>query len=119
MSRWTEYNARRAKVDPEFKARRAQLNLESKKRTRREVIETYGGRCVCCGETTYEFLCIDHVNGGGNRERKRLGMGGWIYYKIKREKYPTSYQILCHNCNFAKSAYGKCPHQDLVLKMDR
>src|SRR5205807_5288509 len=36
-----------------------------------EAIEHYGKVCACCGESTYEFLCIDHINGGGNRQRKQ------------------------------------------------
>src|SRR5205823_10761720 len=26
-----------------------------------EAIEHYGKVCACCGESTYEFLCIDHI----------------------------------------------------------
>src|SRR5439155_21290455 len=37
---------------------------KSKERSklRREVIESYGNKCQCCGETQYEFLTINHVN---------------------------------------------------------
>lgn len=67
--------------------------------------------CRCCGETRIEFLAIDHINGGGGKERKRLGRGGSQFCAyLRMSKYPTGYQTLCHNCNMAKGYYGHCPH---------
>lgn len=67
--------------------------------------------CQCCGETTLEFLALDHVNGSGNQHRKEVGtlaMAEWA----KRNNYPPGlFQVLCHNCNMAKGFYGRCPHQ--------
>jgi hypothetical protein len=31
---------------------------------RREALAAYGGCCECCGEQRFEFLAIDHINGG-------------------------------------------------------
>lgn len=77
--------------------------------TRRlNVISRYGGRCVCCGESRYEFLAIDHINGGGAEDRKRSN--GNIAKLAESEGYPDTLQILCHNCNMAKGFYGACPH---------
>src|SRR3972149_5036103 len=42
-------------------------------RWRLAALDAYGGRrCRCCGETTLQFLAIDHIYGGGNRHRKSL-----------------------------------------------
>src|SRR5690606_39680958 len=41
-------------------------------KARFEAIMHYGGKCACCGESTYEFLCLDHSNGGGNQHRKEV-----------------------------------------------
>ena len=81
-----------------------------------EIINYYGGKCTCCGETTIEFLTIDHINGGGNKHRKELSgsarRGGINFYKwLKKNKYPSEYQVLCWNCNCSKGAFGYCPHQ--------
>lgn len=38
-------------------------------------LHAYGGRCACCGIDHTEFLCIDHIDGGGNKQRKELGGG--------------------------------------------
>ena len=56
---------------------------------RMEVFDHYGNKCVCCGESQHEFLTIDHINGGGNIERKKLGIyGGTHFYAfLKRAGY--------------------------------
>ena len=45
------------------------------KRVRREAIEAYGARCVCCGETEREFLTIDHSKGAKHEMYGRLYPG--------------------------------------------
>lgn len=74
---------------------------------RLDVIKHYGDKCACCGETTPEFLAIDHIDGIG-KERRRSGSSFYIW--IKAQGYPDHLQVLCHNCNMAKSFYGRCPH---------
>ncbi|MBA7590761.1 hypothetical protein ES708_32898 [subsurface metagenome] len=76
---------------------------------RRKAIEHYGGKCACCGETIFEFLAIDHINGGGNRHRKSIK--GNFYLWLKRMNYPEGFQVLCNNCNISKGLYGYCPHE--------
>src|SRR5881396_3810055 len=39
---------------------------------RAEGIGAYGGKCACCGETTFEFLTIDHVRNDGKQHRRAL-----------------------------------------------
>jgi hypothetical protein len=68
--------------------------------------------CLCCGETTLEFLALDHINGGGNAHRKAIRPTSVqsMYEWAKRNGYPPIFQVLCHNCNLAKGFYGRCPH---------
>lgn len=66
--------------------------------------------CACCGENRIEFLGIDHIKGGGNRERKEMGHGN-IYQRLKVRGYPEGHRVLCHNCNMSLGFYGYCPHQ--------
>jgi hypothetical protein len=75
-------------------------------------IEHYGGKCQCCGETTIEFLTIEHVNGGGRQERKTMN-SEHLMRKLRREGWPDDgkYSVLCFNCNAAIGIYGYCPHQ--------
>jgi hypothetical protein len=79
---------------------------------RKLCIEKYGSRCVCCGESTYEFLAFDHKNGGGSKHRRETGLWGASFVRwLIANNFPEEYQLLCHNCNQAKSCYGECPHE--------
>jgi len=79
---------------------------------REEVLSAYGGACTCCGETTLQFLALDHINGTTTEQRAKDRKSGFGWYaKLRREGYPNHIQIHCHNCNAAKGFYGVCPHQ--------
>ncbi len=87
---------------------------------RREVIFHYGGKCACCGETQFEFLTMDHVNGEGSIQRTRTGKdpsGSRLYRYLKRNGFPEGYRVLCANCNMAMSIHGQCPHGTLPPQM--
>lgn len=72
--------------------------------------------CSCCGEKHIEFLCIDHINGGGNIHRKSINRSGFMFYKwLINNKYPDGYSVLCHNCNQAKGNFGNCPHKGKTI----
>jgi len=91
------------------------FNLEGRVkrlRLKKEVIEHYGGKCVCCKEEMLEFLTLDHVNGDGWKYRKEDGIssGNRTYYWAKRNNFPDCLQVMCWNCNEAKQIYGVCPH---------
>jgi hypothetical protein len=82
------------------------------KRIRLETIRAYGGKCDCCNENRYEFLAIDHVNGGGIKHRKDIGNAGNSIAKwLRKQGYPKGYRVLCHNCNCAIGFYKLCPHK--------
>ena len=69
--------------------------------------------CECCGESLYEFLEIDHINGGGCKHRKKIkAAGGQMMYQwLVTNKYPPGFRVLCSNCNNAYGRYGYCPHK--------
>lgn len=67
---------------------------------------TYGGPvCVCCGETLLEGLTIDHIGGDG-AERRRARGGKSLYWWLKKNNYPSGFQVLCATCNQAKGTGG-------------
>ena len=90
-----------------------EYNKERSRRLKQEIIDAYGGKCVCCGETIFEFLELDHRHGNGNEHRRSLKLGGGVqfYYWVKKEGFPDLFQLLCSNCNQAKYRYDECPHQ--------
>ena len=66
-----------------------------------EVIDHYtNGAMICteCGESRFETLTIDHINGGGRAHVKSLAVS--IYRWLIKNNFPTGFRILCYNCNF-------------------
>lgn len=81
-----------------------------------KIFDHYGWKCACCGETIKEFLTIDHVNGGGSKQKKILGSNHQVWLWIIKNDFPDNFQTLCMNCNFAKGkkdSGGICPHEKL------
>lgn len=98
------------KKDAKIKCRERLVNL------RMGALNAYSNnnpQCSCCGTKHIEFLAIDHINGGGNKHRKKIGSGsGTLYRWLKRNNYPDGFRILCNNCNYSYGIYGYCPHGD-------
>lgn len=84
---------------------------------RQQVLQHYGNKCACCGETEEHFLTIDHINNDGAKHKRALKrtdpatMRKWII----DNNYPDIFQILCYNCNCAKGKLGYCPHSKVRL----
>lgn len=91
----------------------ARSACKTRRKIRMETLAAYGNKCACCGESEEAFLAIDHINGGGNKHRKQVGAscGPSFYRWLKRNGWPSGFQLLCHNCNHAKAIRGMCPHQ--------
>lgn len=101
---WRERNRERSR----------ELNTKYNRETKQQIMAHYGGACICCGETTIEFLTLDHINNDGGQDRKsaRVGHGGYRHYKKLLQGPPrTDLQILCLNCHHAKTFMGTCPHE--------
>lgn len=84
-----------------------------------DAFNRYGGpKCACCGETSWAFLSLDHINGGGCKHRREMKGGGLFTYRwLKKHGYPEGYQVLCMNCNFGKAQNGGiCPHEENKIK---
>jgi hypothetical protein len=102
--------ARLAKWRAEHPERAAEISANTRRKLKREVLAHYGpnGEARCswpgCEWTDLEALSIDHVNGGGNEERRKLGRkaGQHFYYWLKQNGYPEGYQTLCMNHQFVK-----------------
>jgi len=98
--------ARRARWQKANRHRRK----DAHRKLREQAFAGYGGHCACCGESRFEFLAIDHVNGGGRKDRETRSTNQ-IARQIIAAGFPPDYRILCHNCNSAIGWYGDCPHQ--------
>lgn len=88
-----------------------EIQKTKKAALRAEILQAYGGRCACCGEDEPKFLAVDHIQNNGNKHRAEIGRGNY-YHWLKKNGFPKdNFQLLCHNCNFSKGAYGACPHK--------
>ena len=80
--------------------------------------------CNCCGENFHiNFLAIDHILGrkpmDSEKELTKLVYSSTMSEEslmkfIIENNYPKGFQILCHNCNFAKGMpinNNTCPHE--------
>lgn len=93
------------------KCRRYQRKL------RQRALEAYGSVCQCCGESQFEFLSLDHINGGGHEHRRQVGYGNSFLLWLNRNNFPPGLQVLCHNCNMAKGFHKECPHQSMMREV--
>lgn len=61
--------------------------------------------CAFCSDSTFEHLCLDHINNDGCRHRESVKKvcGKSVYLWVKMNNYPPIFQVLCYNCNFLKS----------------
>lgn len=94
------------------KERSKKWNKERRQQIKLVILSHYGGKCKCCSEDRVEFLAIDHINGGGGKQRKKVGAGNFLKWIIRND-FPKDLRILCHNCNAALAYYGYCPHRKL------
>lgn len=71
-------------------------------------------KCDCCGERQLDFLCLDHINNDGAKERESRNYLAGIYKWVKKNNYPKNagLQVLCFNCNMSKRINnGICIHK--------
>lgn len=102
-----------------FRATEAAKTKRSQAICRNDVFAAYGGyTCNCCNETEPLFLSIDHIDNNGAEERKSgvyNGSGSAFYNWLRKNKFPSGYQVLCMNCQIGKHKNGGvCPHQIIL-----
>lgn len=101
----------------ESREKRNKYTREADLKIKLKMIEGYGGKCNCCGESRYQFLTIDHINNDGADDRRKNNKTGIkLYRDLIKQNFPKDrFQLLCFNCNCAKGFFGKCPHEDEKL----
>ena len=61
--------------------------------------------CGRCGIKDVDVLCIDHINGGGNKQNPVVR--SHLYRWLRNNSYPKGFQVLCANCNLKKRILEK------------
>lgn len=108
--RWSAENlakAKAARYAATEKWRKANPeHYRNRRRTKREqILAFFGGKCRLCGFAGQPALHLDHINGGGYRERKSGGGTIREQYRLVTsdpEAACAKYQLLCANCHFMK-----------------
>ncbi len=77
------------------------------------VIAAYGGVCRCCGENDVDKLVIDHINGGGSKEKKGYPSRNIYLFLAGRPVNNDKFRVLCQSCNQAIASCGSCPHTSI------
>ena len=116
LARFAKY---RKEHEKEIKQRIKDLTLEVYSHYSKAVSNSDVPVCACigCGEKHIEFLSLDHING-----RKSMNHGPHIKAeklcrRLKRDGYPKGIQVLCANCNFAKSDMLFCPVHEINFSL--
>lgn len=91
---------------PENRARKRQNYQVRAQVIKHEVLAYYSGgepKCAHCGETDIIVLCLDHIDGDGASQRKQSRVTGThLCYRLRRDGFPSGFQVLCCNCNVRK-----------------
>ena len=102
---WAASNAKRyARNGPRLRSQMKKRYALLKLRVLTHYSHTPYPSCVVCGEVDVRCLSIDHINGGGTKERERgIHHGGSkLYSFIESQGYPEGYQTMCMNDQFRK-----------------
>jgi len=78
---------------------------------RNRVLMFLGGKCEWCFINDSRLLHIDHVNGGGLKEKLTIGQRGILRRVLTN---PQDYQLLCANCNTLKRWFELEEYKPLV-----
>jgi 5-methylcytosine-specific restriction endonuclease McrA len=75
---------------------------------RLKALALFNSVCKICGFANTDALQIDHINGGGTKERKTGLMGYRLYIALlKGERKLNDLQLLCANCHVIKQRRNK------------
>lgn len=85
---------------PENREKARKWHRERDRKHRQDLIKIYGEKCCKCGFSDWRALQIDHINGGGGKERKECN--SWRYKEKLLIGDREKYQLLCANCNKIK-----------------
>lgn len=98
----------------EYKPRKSKFGIRPSPKEylqyiRNSVLEALGGKCIKCGFIDKRALQIDHINGGGSKERKTREYKGSFHSNVLRSflNKENKYQLLCANCNWIKRSENK------------
>lgn len=109
---WNENKEHFAKVSKIYRKENSEILKKNKReyyqKLRSAALSYYSDdklECALCGIKEYTYLCLDHIDGGGTKQRAENSAlrGKAVYAWVKKNDYPLIFRVLCYNCNFAVS----------------
>jgi hypothetical protein len=98
-------NEKSRKYNQEHKEQLHENSVRYRYNLRIKVIERFGSVCAKCGFNDWRALEVDHIHGGGTKERKAMP-SQLVYYRmllnLSDKELKGNYQLLCANCNVIK-----------------
>ena len=91
--------------NPEVRARKNEQDRNRVFEVKKIIYDVLGGAvCKNCGFDDIRALQLDHINGGGSKDKQtnRGTVKILRLYRNNLEKLKQVYQILCANCNWIK-----------------
>jgi hypothetical protein len=82
----------------QYKKRRYEYKYECFKYYSNETM-----KCARCGIGIFDVLTIDHINGGGRKMAREIGIGDGkgghrLYIYLVKNNFPDGFRVLCFNC---------------------
>ncbi len=106
LLKWIKNNPKKIKISRDNHRKKLRIGVLKKITNYKKIV------CIACGCNDIRLLEINHKNGGGTKENKRIGSMR-LYYDILYEKRTVKdLEILCRVCNslhYLELKFGKLP----------
>lgn len=66
---------------------------------KKRIVEKLGGKCAKCRTTDIRLLQVNHKNGNGTRELRRLGSHDFYRLILSGKRATNDLELRCANCN--------------------
>jgi hypothetical protein len=84
---------------PKHRNTRNEYNRKYIRKLHDKVIDLLGGKCTRCGITDKRVLQVNHMNGGGCKEFKKIGALVLYNQILKGKRATDDLEVRCSNCN--------------------
>jgi len=114
-----EYYKKNKDKIAEYYKKNKDKKAEYGKKIKKKVMNFYSSgemRCRDCKEDILELLTIEHINGGGVKQRKEMRSHN-IYKWLIKENFPPGYAVLCIRCNWLKGKVSKERYEEILQEI--
>jgi len=91
--------------DKEYRQRNRLKIRKAGRNKRLAILAILGNQCIKCGNKDRRVLVLDHIHGGGSKERRKWKYSTaniYNWYLKNPEIAIQKLQVLCANCNMIK-----------------